>query len=213
MERQTMTSKTTGRKVSIKSPRRRSNDEIMAAALTLIDPPDDQREACRANVASRISLIQQFAEGLPRRPTPRQVKEQLASYLQTLQATKTRFGRLLWRYRERDKDFLVELNAEIEQIEADHEAYRVPPGSKQPDLIAKAAVQCATELLRPEAYHRLGRDSRPPLTNDGPWHQLSNLFYEVAGGDPGSDQVWTYMREIKSAKKLPRRMRIHHLTI
>jgi hypothetical protein len=31
---------------------RRSNDEIVAAALTLINPPDDQREACRAEVAS-----------------------------------------------------------------------------------------------------------------------------------------------------------------
>jgi hypothetical protein len=205
-----MTAKTTGRN---KWPMRRSNDETVAEALTLIDPPDDQREACRAEVASRISLIQQFAEGLPRRPTRRQVKEQLARYLGTLHATKASFGRLPLRYRDRDKDFLVKLNAEIEQIEADHEAYRVPPGSKPPDLIAKAAVQCATELLHPEAYHRLGRGSRPPLTNDGPWHQLSNLFYEVAGGDPDSDQVWTYMREIQSAKKLPRRMRIHHLTI
>jgi hypothetical protein len=104
----------------------------------------------------------------------------------------------------------VKLNAEIEQIKADHEAHRVPRGGKRPDLIAMAAAQCAAELLRPETYHRPGRDSRPPLTNDGPWHQLCNLFYEVAGGDPDSDHMWTYMRRIKSAKTLPRLMRLRH---
>jgi hypothetical protein len=187
---------------------RRSNDEIVAKALTLINPPDDQREACRAKVACRISLIQQYAQGLRLRPTPRQLREQLARYLLTLQATKTSFDRLPWRYR--DKDFLVQLNAEIEQIKADHEAYRVPPGSKPRDLIAMAAVQCAAELLRPETYHRPGRESRPPLTNNGLWHQLSKLFYQVAGGDPDSDHVWTYMRRIKSAETLPRLMRLRH---
>jgi hypothetical protein len=104
----------------------------------------------------------------------------------------------------------VKLNAEIEQIKADHEAHRVPRGGKRPDLIAMAAAQCAAELLRPETYHRPGRDSRPPLTNDGSWHQLCNLFYEVAGGDPDSDHMWTYMRRIKSAKTLPRLMRLRH---
>ena len=191
---------------------RRSNDEIVAKALTLINPPDHQREACGANVASRISLIKKYAKGLRLRPGPRQLKEQLARYLRTLRTTKANFGRLPWRYRYRDKDFLVQLNAEIEQIEADHQAYRVPPGSKRRDLIAMAAVQIAAELLRPETYHRPGRDSRPPLTIDGPWHQLCKLFYKVAGGGPDSDRVWTYMRAIKSAKTLPRRMRLHHLT-
>jgi hypothetical protein len=89
----TATAKTTGRKVGIKWPMRRSNDETVAEALSLIDPPDDQREACRANVASRISLIQQYAQRFRLRPTPRQLKEQLAHCLRTLRATKASFAR------------------------------------------------------------------------------------------------------------------------
>jgi hypothetical protein len=187
---------------------RRSDDEIMAEALTLINPPDEQREACRAKIASQISLIQHYARGLKLQPTRRQFKEKLARYLRTLHATEASFVYRRWRYR--NKDFLVQLNAEIEQVKADYEAYTVPPGGKRPDLIAMAAVQCATELLRPEAYHRPGRDSRPPLTIDGPWHQLSKLFYEVAGGDSDSDHVLTHMRNIKEAEKLPRLMRLRH---
>jgi hypothetical protein len=187
---------------------RRSDEEIMADALRLINPPDDEREACRANVASGISSIRQYARKLKKRPQPtaREVKAQLARYLRTLQATKESFVYLPWRYG--SKDFLVQLDAEIEQVKADYEAYRVPPGGKRPNLIARAAVQFATELLRPEAYHRPGRDSRPPLTNEGPWQQLSTLFYEAAGNNPDSAQVWTYMRDIKDAKTLPKRRRL-----
>jgi hypothetical protein len=96
----TIRAEMTGRKLGIKELTERydvvsrtidrwlGNDEIVAEALTLINPPDDQREACRAKVASRISLIQEYAQGLRPRPTPRQVREQLARYLRTLQATK-----------------------------------------------------------------------------------------------------------------------------
>lgn len=181
----------------------RSVDEIVTELLGLM--PADQREACRAEVAKNVKLMRDYAHKA-RKSSAREVKHQLGDYLKALRAARAKANLVRcppWHDQDyRDKEFLTQLDAEIERIKTYYEGIPVRPGGKRPDWIAEAALQCGTKIFAPDAYRRPGPQARPPLTIEGKWHKSVQLFYEAAGGK--NKDIWNYLRRAKAAKGLPR---------
>jgi hypothetical protein len=160
----------------------RSDEEIVMEALEIINPPSDQREATRSEVLTKVELVRLRAQAWLRTPSSSEQKEQLENYLKNLRAAKRTFI-LAW---DPDSGFLTHLNAEIARIKSayDFRINKIPKGARRWDWIAVWATAAASLCLPAE---------RRTLTNGGPWHCLSMLFYEAVTGKPDCDRVLKYM--------------------
>jgi hypothetical protein len=175
----------------------RSDEEIVAEALELINPPSGQRETTRSEVLSTIHRVRTFAQGYHCRQSPSEQKEQLELYLKNLRATKRTFVRVGW---QPEGEFLTHLNAEIARIKSayDFRAKTTPKAGKRWDWVALMATAGA-RLSIP--------DQRITLTTGGPWHLLSILFYEAATGKPNCDHVLKYMAVLQDGRAHPEVLR------
>jgi hypothetical protein len=176
----------------------RSDEEIVAEALELINPPTGQSEATRREIFSNLDRIRVFAQRWNRRQSPSEQKRQLEPYLKNLLATKRTFPRI-W-CQPKHEEFLTHLNSEIERIESTYD-FRVrtrPKASKHWDEIAFRAAAAAGASIPAE---------RLMLTKEGPWHRLSMLFYEAVTGKSDCDHVWKYMTVLRSPCAHPERFR------
>ncbi len=173
----------------------RTRDQIVDATLAVIAPPADQLEAIRAKVVEHIGALQRFAEAdIPHG----EFKKRLAEYLRNLRASKRTFVHLpyFWDYSwPKHKQFLTQLDAEIERIQREHDQIKVTKGSKRRDPIADLSVQYAMALLARELPPTRWCFSER-LTWKA-WHQVTALLYEAVTGKPDSEHLLKYVREYK----------------
>src|SRR6516164_7411633 len=116
----------------------RSDEEIVAEALEVINPLSDNRDTTRSDIFSVIDGVR--AVHLYRQPSPGKRKEDLKTYLENLLATKRTFVRGA-----SDEELLKHLDDEIKRIQClyDHEVRMVGKGSKPPDWTAAVAAGMA----------------------------------------------------------------------
>jgi hypothetical protein len=168
---------------------RRSDEDIVAEALKLINPPSGQRKASRSEILTNLKHVRAWAQAWVRTPSPSEQEEQLERYLKNLRAAKrTR----VWS----NAEFLTHLNDEIARIKSayDFRVETMPKSGKRWDCIALAA-SAAGLLSIPDGWET--------LTEGGPWHCLSMLFYEAVTGEPNCDRVLKYMAVLKSGRAYP----------
>ncbi len=181
----------------------RTRDDLVAAALEVIKPPADQREAVRAKLRKDIDWLREFAKA-GRPPTPGRFKQQLADYLKALHLTRRKHVRWpSWVQHEKQerKQLLEILDREIERVEIRRDDVSVKEGARPLDRIARVATERAAEYF-------LLLEQRT-LTATKPWHRLSVLFYEAATGEPGRDLVHV-LRKFDREIKIVRRRLIEH---
>jgi hypothetical protein len=157
---------------------RRSWDEFADAALAIIKPSAEQREAIRAKLAKDIALLRDYAQALQRAPIPS--KTRLDDYLKALRATKRKHSDWpSWTQEEQKqrRQFLALIDYEIDRVASEYDYVSVI-GHRRPNRIAFAACERAAEYLKPE---------QRTLTGNGPWHLVTKLLYESATGEAGRD--------------------------
>ena len=167
---------------------RRTDEEIIDDMLEVIKPPPVPGKYLerKAGLKRCIRHLRYFATAR-RAPSPAQGKEQLADYLKSLRAAKRSLDRLRW-HPLASSPFGEDLGAQILRIKRAHDDFKVPPGSKQKNRVADAAMRIA-------AWH-LGK-GRFKLTEEGAWHRLTTLFFEAATGEQNRFKlVWGYMRKV-----------------
>jgi hypothetical protein len=161
----------------------RTREELVAAALEVIKPPANQREAVRAKVIEDIEWLCEFAQAERIQPAPAagELKNRLHDYLETLRAAKRQFVRWpTWRQGGEEKlmehreQFLAHLDAEIERVEARHDSIQVRRTGRQQDRVALAAVDKAAFCLNREQRKR---------SQTGEWHRLAQLYFGAATGE------------------------------
>jgi hypothetical protein len=170
----------------------RSDEEFVAEALELINPPSDNRDTTRNEVVDSIHNLRVIHRcEFFRQPSPGERKERLKTYLKNLQAAK----RTIYRgFQTKDSDeFLRHLDAEIERIKPlyDYEVSKRGRRSKPRDATAALAASMAQGLI----------SGRATLTAHGPWHRLSMLLYEAATGKSNCNKVLYYMTQYKNQNR------------
>jgi len=166
----------------------RSQDEIVDAALEVINPPANQRAAIRAEWYRCFKAMRNAQAHWPMSPSSqRESTKQLQRYLELLRAVKE--THCPW-WDEEDAEFRALLHARIERGER-----HLRPGARPRDSVAGAAVVLASDYLTP---------AQRTVTRDGKWHRLSALLYEGATGRTDTDKVLKYMSEMKHGKTLRR---------
>jgi hypothetical protein len=158
-------------------------DDLLDAAIEIIDPPDNSVELCRARVGYYIDLIKKNREVLRAKleTSPAVVKKALADYAEQLRKAKKMAGRLT--YFGLDK-FSAELDTQIRRVEHIRDSIEVKHGSRQWSLPAQLSIQAAYELL---VLDDPSWRQKPTLTVGGPWHKLSSLMYEALTGEHERD--------------------------
>jgi hypothetical protein len=186
----------------MRAPGRQRLAEIADEMVEVVNPPANQRAACRANVDRYIKSIGDYTKA-PRGPSAGEFKQKLKDYLKALHATKRNNVRLpkSHSYFDEHQQFLAQLDAEIQRMKVEQANVEVPRGHKPVDPIAIAAVQYAIKLLDPDWYRR-PRQELPPLTKGKRWHLLSQLLYEAASGEADRDHVLDYMRRSKKFRRV-----------
>jgi hypothetical protein len=186
----------------IPAPERRSDTDFVKAMLEVLRPTANQRETVRAKLRKDVTWLRAYAEAersLPPPATPGRLKEQLSRSLAALSEAKRTLVR--WPrptpFEVRDRRQLVEmLKGEIERVKMRHDFTSVNrTGGRQRDLIARVAAEYAAEYFPPEQL---------TLSDGGPWHRLTRLFYEAADRD-----LMHVLRKITHQE--PRRVRLIRL--
>jgi hypothetical protein len=164
---------------------RRSLNDIVDAALKVIDPPAADREEWRAKVAFHI----EYLEGIPREHLrTRDIKKNLAAYEKALRAAR-KVSLSLWQIIQQG-EFIKQVDKQIAVVERYKGTRWVKDdGAKPFDLDAEAAVQAARDLIDE-------RGIKAAISAKGAWHRLSQIIYESITGNSDKN-VMHYLRHWK----------------
>jgi hypothetical protein len=159
---------------------RRSLNDIVDAALKVIDPPAADREEWRAMVAVRIDGLERiFREHLRRRD----IKKNLAAYEKALRAAR-KASLSLW---QTQGEFIKQVDEQIAVVERYKGTRWVKYyGAKPFDLDAEAAVEAARDLIDE-------RGIKAAISAKGAWYRLSQIIYESITGNSNKN-VMHYLR-------------------
>jgi hypothetical protein len=164
---------------------RRSLNDIVDAALKVIDPPAADREEWRAKVAVRIDGLQRNP---PEHLRTRDIKKNLAAYEKALRTTR-KAAEPFVSFINID-EFLKHLEHQIEVVEEfGRIKYEKEKGAKLLDLGAEEAVRAARDLI-------WERGLKPTASPKSAWHRLSQLLNESASGTAGKG-LMHYLRNWK----------------
>src|SRR5262249_6613890 len=113
---------------------RRGDAEIIADAMSVIQPPAAHHDACRTELKRLVPLLRRYGQA-KRLPPPAQYKRDLTDYLETLRKARRNFPRFhdfeVW-FDEHDL-FRTELKNEIDRTQEVLARIKVRPGSRRDD--------------------------------------------------------------------------------
>ena len=172
---------------------RRSLNDIVDAALKVIDPPAADREEWRAKVAVRIHGLDGLERIFREHLRTRDIKKNLAAYEKALRAAR-KASLSLWQIIHQGA-FIKQVDEQIAVVERlkgtrwakDYGAK--DSGAKPFDLDAEAAVQAARDLIDK-------RGIKAAISAKGAWHRLSQIIYESITGNSNKN-VMHYLRHWK----------------
>jgi hypothetical protein len=178
----------------------------VAAAVDLIDPPKDSREAFRAQLKARIDVARRHHQGTANLPLPGEMKDLAVAYMEALR--KVRRAASAVRSFSRSDEFIAALDREILRVHMDaHDCLVVRLGARPRDTVADSAAFMARDLMDPDPYRHpenRGKDLpviecswRKPakLTYGGLWLRLAALIYKGATGKDAPNMM-KYCREV-----------------
>jgi hypothetical protein len=195
----------------------RALDAILKAAVELIDPSPEHREAFRAQLKARIECARDIHQRTADVPPPGEMKALWADYLKVLQRVREK-ARVVKRFRPGETDdFNEALEHEIHRADATAACLvvRKDDGPQRDRATADVATIMARDLIDPDPYRHpenRGKDLpaidcswRQPatLTRGGAWLELASLIFEGATGVRGRDMM-EYCSKIKQQHPQPR---------
>jgi hypothetical protein len=196
----------------------RDLDKILAAAVELIDPPEDSIEAFRAQLKARIECARQIHQETANLPPPGEMRDRAVRYLKKLLATKKAVRAFHQPAHSPSRtypwdDLLAALDQEIIRVDVYTCLVVRKDDGPQRDQATDLAVILARDLIDPDPYRHpenRGKDFPPidcpwrrcaALTRGGAWLTLASLIYESVTGTRGRDMM-EYCRQIE--KRQPR---------
>jgi hypothetical protein len=176
------------------------------------DPPAESVELFQTMLETTISTVRGIHERTASLPSPKEMKDDVADYLEALRAARKKAYAVAPFYRSkafgRDDDpghdradrvppppynFVEALDREIREVKARAD-FPVPHGAQQRDLIADMAARGARDLLEAQFVFPKDRDGKDPpgvanpwrqdapLTKGGLWLKLSAFIYKAVTG-------------------------------
>jgi hypothetical protein len=187
----------------------RSLDEIVAAAVEMVEPPGSIR-AFRTQLTACINTASEVHRRFAGLPPPGAARAQAGAYLEALFDAKKAASTVKSFYQ--SDDFLAALEHEIRAVDAIATFLVVPAGARPRDIVAEVAAIMARDLIDPDPYRHpenRGKDwpviecpwRRPAtLTDGGAWLVLTSLIYEGATGvELSPERSMKYCRGVDKA--------------
>jgi hypothetical protein len=183
----------------------RSRDAILAAAVKLIKPLPEHREAFRAQLKARIECARDIHQRTANMPPPGEMRDRATDYLKVLRRVK-KHAEAVRPFHWSD-DFIAALDQEIIEVDALTCLVVRKDAGPQRDQVNDLATIMARDLIDPDPNRHpenRGKDLpaidchwRQPatLTRGGVWLELASLIVEGATGTRGRDMM-EYARQI-----------------